>query len=284
MRDIVKTLKINHYIKNLIILLPIIFVGEVTDVSRLFEAVKAMVLFCLSSSIVYIFNDLKDIKKDKHHPLKKLRPIASGAISGKEAHIIMGVLALVVVSMSFCVNKKCDAVIGLYLALNILYAVSLKNYKFIDILCIATGFLLRALAGFYAISAPVSISMLTMVFITSIFFTSSKRVLEFKLFPNQNERRNSMQNITDKTLSRLLYGSAIASILSYNLLAVIYSKSVAYLYLTGFPFIFFITRLLFLVKDTETHDDPIKFIENDKQIKALIIVYILMLLGLSVFR
>lgn len=284
MKDIVKTLKINHYIKNLIILLPLIFMGEVTDASRLFEVIKAMGLFCLASSIVYIFNDLKDIEKDKYHPLKKLRPIASGAISRKKAQLIIGVLSLLAVGAGIYVNKKCDIVIGLYLVLNILYSISLKNYKFIDILCIAIGFLLRTLVGFYAIKAPVSISMLIMIFTTSIFFTSSKRTLEFKLFPNQNERRSSMQNITDQTLNKLLYGSAIASVLAYNFLVVMFSKFVPYLYLSGFPFIFFIMRLLFLVKDTESHDDPIKFIEKDKQIKVLLIIYVLMLLALSALR
>lgn len=186
--------------------------------------------------------------------------------------------------MGFCINKQCSMAVCLYLILNILYSLSLKNYKFIDILCIAIGFLLRALVGFYAIKASVSISLLIMIFATSIFFTASKRILEFKLFPNQDERRKSMQNITDKALNRLLYGCAIASILAYNFTSVIFSKNVPYLYLTGFPFIFFITKLLFLVKDTETHDDPIKFIEKDKSIKVLLIMYILMLLALSALR
>lgn len=284
MKDIIKTLKINHYIKNLIILLPLIFVGEVTNVSHVLEVIKVIILFSLASSIVYVFNDLKDIEKDQHHPLKKLRPIASGKVSPKQAQMIMAILSLFAIGLSFCMNNKCNLAIGAYLILNIFYSISLKNYKFIDILCIAAGFLLRTLVGFYAIATPVSISLLIMIFATSIFFTTSKRVLEFKLFPNPKERRNSMQNITDKTLNRLLYGSAIASILAYNFTSVIFSKNIPYLYLTGFPFIFFITKLLFLVKDTETHDDPIKFIEKDKQIKVLLITYVLMLLALSALR
>jgi len=284
MKDIIKTLKINHYIKNLIILLPLIFVGEVTNVSHVLEVIKAIIVFSLASSIVYIFNDLKDIEKDKKHPIKKFRPIASGVISRQKAHLIMGILSLLAIGLSCFMNNRCNLAIGAYLILNILYSLSLKNYKFIDILCIAIGFLLRALVGFYAIKASVSISLLIMIFATSIFFTASKRILEFKLFPNQDERRKSMQNITDKALNRLLYGSAIASILAYNFTSVIFSKNVPYLYLTGFPFIFFITKLLFLVKDTETHDDPIKFIEKDKQIKILIMVYIFMLICLSLIK
>lgn len=275
--SVYKLFKVKHYIKNLVIFLPAIFVKELGNTENILQIVKVFFAFCLMASAVYIFNDLQDYPTDKKHPIKCKRPIASGKILPAEAKVILASLLIIIAFLGQYLNAGCNICLWLYFLLNIGYSLKLKNIRFVDIICIAFGFVLRIAAGFNAIYLPLSLEIMAMVFITSVFFTISKRNLEQKFLPDTKSRRQSVQHVRPDLLVKLLYLSAIGSVISYIYVANEYSAYITGLKITIICFVAFIGRLLFLVNKTKSHDDPMNFIVSDKWTKIIAVFSLLIL-------
>jgi len=269
LENVFKLLKIRQYIKNLIIFLPAIFTHTIDHCSDLFEVIKVFAAFCLVSSAVYIFNDLKDMHEDRKHPIKCNRPIASGKISPVVGGILFGILVLLALFLGQYIESACNICIWLYLILNICYSFWLRDMKFVDVICIAFGFVLRLSSGFYALSLPVVGELAVMIFVTSIFFTTSKRVLEQKFLPNIESRRHSMRYISSEFLYKVLYVSAGLSVICYYIATKEFDVYIPQLHITTICFAAFIGRLLYLIKNTKDHDDPMNFIIGDTWIKII---------------
>jgi len=138
----------------------------------------AVLAFCMLSGAVYAFNDVRDADADRVHPTKKHRPIASGSLSEGTAMTASVVLALAALGGSFLLSWKLAAIAALYLAQNVAYTLKLKQIAFIDVGVIATGFLLRVLAGAAAIDVPASGWLLICTALIAIFFGLGKRAHE----------------------------------------------------------------------------------------------------------
>ena len=146
MKKYIKLIRVKHYIKNLLIFLPIIFSQRITDITALTKTLITFILFCISASIIYVVNDIKDIDKDRNHPKKKNRPLASGEISIKQAIKVIIILSIILICgmiISFRSNAYVTVVILLYIIMNMLYSMKLKNIPILDITILATGFLIR---------------------------------------------------------------------------------------------------------------------------------------------
>ena len=123
MKEYIKLLRVKHYIKNLLILVPMFFAGMIFDENKMKEGILGLICFCMISSAVYILNDLKDVDKDRKHPTKKNRPLASGRINIKTAIVIMILCIGIACVISFCLgNFRAFLLLGLYFALNIAYS------------------------------------------------------------------------------------------------------------------------------------------------------------------
>ncbi|MBQ3118249.1 MAG: UbiA prenyltransferase family protein, partial [Clostridia bacterium] len=144
-----KMLRLKHYIKNLIIFLPLIFSKQLLDISLLTDAILAFFSFSFLSSFIYIMNDIKDIEKDKLHQTKRFRPIAAGRVTVKSAVITAVIMLLLSTGLNFLVYKSIFSWIILfsYLVINIAYSLKLKNIPIVDVTILAIGFLLRATYG-----------------------------------------------------------------------------------------------------------------------------------------
>lgn len=146
MKKYIKLIRVKHYIKNLLIFLPIIFSQRITDITALTKTLITFILFCISTSIIYVVNDIKDIDKDRNHPKKKNRPLASGKISIKQAIKVIIILSIILIFgmvIFFRNNAYVMAIILVYIIMNMLYSMNLKNIPILDIAILATGFLLR---------------------------------------------------------------------------------------------------------------------------------------------
>lgn len=148
MRKYIKLFRIKHYLKNFIIFIPAFFGEELFVLNSLYKLIISFVAFSLISSFVYIFNDIMDYKQDRLHEIKKMRPIASGEISRQKA----GVIAVAILFMAFYLIFMIGAFKALiyavlYVIINILYSLGLKNIPIIDILILASGFVIRLLFG-----------------------------------------------------------------------------------------------------------------------------------------
>lgn len=146
MKKYIKLIRVKHYIKNLLIFLPIIFSQRITDITALTKTLITFILFCISTSIIYVVNDIKDIDKDRNHPKKKNRPLASGKISIKQAIKVIIILSIILICgmiIFFRNNASAIVVMFVYIIMNMLYSLKLKDIPILDIAILSTGFLLR---------------------------------------------------------------------------------------------------------------------------------------------
>lgn len=284
-KDIIKTLKVNHYVKNLIVVIPLLFSNNITNIPKIINCVWIFIAFCFISSAVYVLNDLIDIEQDRKHPIKCNRPIASGRLSKTFAIILCVLLIVLSSTIALWLAPMCFVAVILYLILNIFYSIYLKKLALIDAACIAFGFVLRILSGCFAISVVPSALVILMTFFASMFFTFSKRKLELQITDSDN-RRESLQTFDTSVVNQFVVINAILAISFYMTYTLdnetMLRAGTNFLYLTSIPFTLIVFRLLLLVNTANVGDDPIVFIENDVQIKFLIILYFVVLFAVLV--
>ena len=277
---ILKLFKVNHYIKNIIVIVPLIFSLNFLKIDLWFDCFIIFLAFCFISSAVYIMNDLIDYKSDCKHPQKCNRPIASGKISKKLALFLFLTLILVSVCLSLYLNITCFACIISYFILNVFYSLYLKHIELIDVACIALGFVLRIISGGFAIEVEPSALVILLTFFTSMFFTFSKRKMELLLLGDN--RRKSIKKMSLETINQYIVINAVLSIAFYFTYvmdeATILRADTKYLYITVIPFTLIFFRLLYLNSLQSKVDDPIVYVEKDLTLKALFFVYLGVLL------
>ncbi len=179
--NLLKSARVSQWIKNLAVFAPIVFSGFLFVEGAFWEVAKAFGVFCLLSSAVYIFNDLVDRERDKNHPFKKKRPIASGqwplhlAVFWLVALGLMGVFLASQLSVFFLMSALA------YLALNLGYTLVWKQVPILDVMSIAAGFVLRVYAGAFVINVHMDVWFLLTVISASLFLAVGKRRSEMTL-------------------------------------------------------------------------------------------------------
>jgi 4-hydroxybenzoate polyprenyltransferase len=176
--NILHLLRVRQYYKNILIFVGIFFSFRLFESSLYFELLIGFILLCCASSINYIINDIRDIEKDKVHPEKlKKRPLASGAISITFGIILLVILSsIIILSVIFLIpNIGFISMLILVITTGQIYNHLLKNYAFIDILILSTGFIWRALAGCMIIEEYVSAWLFLAIFEIALFLSIAKR-------------------------------------------------------------------------------------------------------------
>lgn len=170
-----KLLRPTHWAKNAFLYIPLFFAGEIFNITKIGEVLLAFIAFSLTASSIYIINDYRDIAADRLHPVKCKRPLASGAVSKPAALLIFGLCILAGLAIAWYVKPKFLFVLGIYFILNLVYSFGLKNISILDIIILATGFVLRVKAGGVAAGVPVSEWLMIMVFLLALFMAVAKR-------------------------------------------------------------------------------------------------------------
>ena len=158
MRSIIKLLRPSHWIKNVLVLVPLVFSGRLLDSTSLMSGILSMTAFSFAASLVYVDNDLMDAEKDRAHPTKRTRPIASGAVSPTTAIAVglcLAVLAVVANAMSDA-GLAGFVLLGGYIAMNLAYSAGLKRLPVVDVTILALGYLFRVVYGAQASGVEVS--------------------------------------------------------------------------------------------------------------------------------
>ncbi|WP_428266033.1 UbiA prenyltransferase family protein [Haliangium sp.] len=155
-RAIWVTLRPHQWVKNLFVVAPLVFSKHLLDADFALRTAIATLAFCALSGAVYTFNDLRDAPFDRVHPLKRTRPIAAGALSERAAIVLCAVLVATALVTCALLAWPLAGVAALYLGSNLGYSLGLKRVAYLDVLLIAGGFLLRVLAGAFAIAVPAS--------------------------------------------------------------------------------------------------------------------------------
>lgn len=177
-RALIRTLRPHQWVKNIFVAAPLVFAQRLKSPHDVERTALAMFAFCLLSGAVYCFNDVRDVEQDRQHPTKKHRPIASGELGERAALIWAGILAVIALGGCLLLSPRLAVFAAAYLVQNVLYSVKLKHVAFIDVGLIASGFLLRVLAGAAAIDVPASRWVLLCTGLLALFFGLGKRAHE----------------------------------------------------------------------------------------------------------
>lgn len=182
MNKYIKLLRVEQWVKNFFVFVPLFFSGNVTHLGFLYKSIFAFVVFSLAASSIYILNDYKDIESDKKHPEKCKRPLASGAISKSTAIAIFATLVLLVIFLIIFGQEvfqkqflRFSIIIASYFLMNIAYTIHLKHVAILDIFIISIGFVLRVLAGGYATGIITSQWAILLTFVLALVLAVGKR-------------------------------------------------------------------------------------------------------------
>ncbi|MBR3732196.1 MAG: decaprenyl-phosphate phosphoribosyltransferase [Spirochaetales bacterium] len=216
MKKFLDLIKIKHWIKNVFVFAPIVFSLKLFDIDLLTREIAASLCFCFVSVLVYIINDIIDRDNDKNHPVKSVRPIASGQISIPVA-LIVGCLFFAVGAVgAVFIDYHLVVILAAYLLLNILYSLWLKRVVIVDVFIIAIGFCLRIAAGSVAINVRLGHWMLLAVFGLSLFLGFGKRKNEIdSLGDDSAVYRPGYSHYTSRIIDILIMLSASVAVLSY---------------------------------------------------------------------
>lgn len=190
--NVIKVARPVHWVKNLSVFAALIFSGNLYD-KHLFALVFwSFWVFNFAASTTYIFNDIMDAKKDRLHPIKRNRPIAKGTLPISIAIIECLTLFVISIILANRLSPALFLLVVIYLILQVLYSMFLKNVPIIDILIIATGFVIRVYAGAFVIDAHLSIWFLLCVISAALFLASGKRRAELGVMGDSGKTRESL--------------------------------------------------------------------------------------------
>jgi 4-hydroxybenzoate polyprenyltransferase len=193
--SLIKVARPIQWIKNLTIFAPLIFTGDLYHKAAFINVIWAFVAFCMATSATYIFNDILDAPVDRLHPIKKERPIASGKLSVSVALIEAAILATFAFILAETLSHPFFLIVLVYIFIQIIYSLFLKNLPIVDILIIASGFVLRVYGGAFIVNAHLSVWFLLCVISVALFLASGKRRAELGVIAiSHAETRKSLSH------------------------------------------------------------------------------------------
>ena len=276
MKNYLKLMRVHHYIKNLLIFLPLIFAKQLFNTELLIKAFIGFFSFSLMSSIVYIINDIVDIEADRQHEKKKYRPLASGKIKIRSAVI----LAIALVIISTILNIYIEAnIISLiifygYLVMNILYTLKLKHIPIIDVTILAFGFLFRVLYGSQITNIEISNWLYITILSLSFYLGLGKRRNESKKLGSKS--RKVLEYYNESFLTNNMYMFMGLGIVFYSLWCMDINNSINgnFNVIWTIPLVFMICLRYSLVIEGNSLGDPVDVILGDKVLIILALIYI----------
>lgn len=268
-RAVALAMRPHQWVKNLLLFGGLIFSKSLFDPGLLLRSVQGFFLFCFASSAVYLLNDLRDIENDRMHPKKRLRPLASGELSPRLAVVAMFAQTLVAVVGGFQLGITFGGLVAIYLALNVAYTFSLKQQPILDVMCIASGFVLRAVAGTIVIGTVPSPWIVLCTMTLAVFVGFGKRRHELvSLSADATKHRDCLAGYSQQFLDLMMAVSAASAVVSYSLYTVAdqtVTRFGTHLLMATTPFVMYgIFRFFYLVHLCTEGGDPSKLLVTDR--------------------
>ena len=245
------------------------------------NSILAFIVFSITSSIVYITNDIEDIEKDKKHPIKKDRPLASGRVSIRDARIIRAIFLILLGGFLWFISDRVNSnaiilIPLLYIIMNLTYSKVLKNIPIVDVIIIVLGFVLRVVYGGIAVDVEVSKYLYLMIIFGSFFLAFGKRRNE--ILKNGDKSRESLSLYNQSFLDKNMYVAFALAIVSYTLWCVdpttIEHIGNDYMFWT-IPLLMVVLQLYSLNIEGNSYGDPIDVILSDKKLLITSILYLI---------
>ena len=280
MKHFITIIRPQQYIKNIFVLLPLFFVGEIANTNQLLNGLIAFVAFSLSASAIYIFNDYHDIKYDRKHPKKKHRPLAAGLINKNTALLLMIILLIIGLILMAYVSVNSLIFLIIYVFLNILYSLKLKRVALLDVTIIGVGFVLRLYTGSFAYDVSLKVWIVIMTFLLALFLALAKRRDDILIL---NKSGNKMRKSIDGYNLALIDGAmlimsavVIVAYLQYTTSQEIIEKfDNESLYLTTLFVIFGVMRYLQMTFVEKNSGSPTEIILKDKVMQINLLLWFL---------
>ena len=285
--NLIEIIRPKHWIKNLFILIVPIIHFDILDVITLTNLLITFISFCLFSSGGYVLNDWIDRKKDSLHPIKKLRPFASGKLIFNHMLIIFITLSFLGSILSINIDGNAKIILFLYFFVTICYSVVLKNIALLDIFAISFGFVLRLFSGSLSTNLEISIELLIITFLLCLFFPLSKRRDDINIGLDDNHRK-SLKYYNKKFIDNLLVILLTSSFTVFILWST--SKETAERLGTNaipllLPFILIIIlRYMQFIFVMNLSGDPVKIFFKDKFLQLMIFLTVLIFCFIRVFE
>lgn len=278
-------IRVKHYLKNGLIFLPLFFAVKLTDVGLLLRTLAGFAAFCLAASLIYIVNDIRDIEKDRQHSTKCNRPLPSGAISVGAAIAIAAVFGLGAIAILIALKSWAAGIIlALYVALNFGYSFGLKNVPVLDLVILASGFVLRVLFGGAVSSIEVSNWLLLVMAAGALYMGMGKRRGELRREGEGTRAVNKYYSVG--FLDRNMYLCLALTIAFYSLWCL--TSSTIGDFANGDSVIWSVIVLLVLVIrynyviEGDSDGDPVSVITRDPMLLILAALYVIYM-GLVVY-
>jgi 4-hydroxybenzoate polyprenyltransferase len=273
------SLRPGQWTKNLLVFAGLIFGGRLLNVDAVAAAAAAFAVFCALSSAGYLFNDIRDREADRRHPLKQSRPIASGQLTISAALMVAGVLAAGALGVAATISPALAFVAAAYVLLLALYSVLLKNLVIIDVLTIAGGFVLRAIAGAVAVRVPFSAWLLVCTTLLALFLGLSKRRHELVLLGEAAvDHRRILHEYSPYLLDQMIAVVTASTLIAYTFYSISAETAARLgtprLGLT-IPFVLYgIFRYLYLVHQKHGGGSPAAMLVTDRPLLACVALWI----------
>ena len=274
-----------QWVKNFFIFLPLIFGQQLFNPTALLETAFMFCLFSLAASAVYLINDVVDLKSDKQHRIKRLRPLASEKITAFQAKITALILSSIAIPLSFILDTYAGWIIVIYMALNYAYMKIIKNIAIIDVFCIAAFFYLRILAGAVVSKVVLSNWIILCTFLIALFLVFNKRRYDLKL---SREHRSNFAKYSRYFIDRVIFIISFSTVIAYILYTIdaetIERFGTNHLIYTV-PFVCYgILRYLYLVHKKGLGGDPARILLNDNKILLNLILWIIACIAMIYFK
>ncbi len=285
LRDLILAARPQQWIKNIVCLAAVTFADRLFVISSVLRALLAFACFCLASSAIYILNDIRDRRMDQAHPVKRQRPIAAGRLGTAAASMEAGMLAAVSLTLSMLLPERFRWVLLLFILLNILYSLVLKQIPLLDVMSIALGFVFRVQSGIEAIESPQSAWVVLCMFFMALFLASGKRRAEILNAAGEERhlKRRVLREYSIPFLDLLLGISATTALVCYSLYAIAVQANETFL-ITILPAAFGIMRYLMLVVVHTEGEGPDEMLTRDIPLIVTILTWATMCVAILYFR
>lgn len=297
-----KTVRPRQWLKNVSLYAALIFSGFLFEPGYFATVTQAVGVFVLLSSATYIFNDLADIKSDRLHPFKKKRPIASGDLPIPLAVLVMIIAAIVGVTWAYTISYFLFLTCLVYLTIQLLYTTWLKKIPIIDVIVVASGYLLRIYAGAFAINVHMNVWFLLTVISVSLFLAVGKRRGEMTLLAGSattGQVRQTLKRYTEGLLDVYTSMFATATWLTYALFSFNHPPIVPQgkvltlmstlprtllsekLMMATTPLVIYgVMRYLQLIYERNEGESPERILLSDKPLIVTVLLWIVLIIGL----
>lgn len=297
---LIRAVRPRQWVKNFALFAGLIFSGQLDHFPSVVQAGQAFIIFCLATSAIYILNDLFDVERDRMHPFKRNRPIASGIIPIPLATVLALSLVSITLPLSFLLSPSFFLATLTYLLLQLFYSAYLKSIILLDVMAIAAGFVIRVYAGVWVIDAHLNVWFLLTVTSFALFLAIGKRRSELTLLKAQaSHHRETLLHYPENLLDIMTAMFANSTWLAYAIFTffqppistrVTVTKILTnvslpiseakYLMATIPIVIYGVMRYLYIIYEKKEGESPERVLLTDRPLLIAVVLWIVALIGI----